>query len=83
MIHGYSIPNGAKYFTEDGSQKYFVFCPLIVILQHYLTAILLQGENLKDRQIKLLNLLQHEAIFFIKNWLIPTIKYGQDLKIFT
>ena len=35
LMNGYSILDGAKYFTEDGSQNYLVFQPVLKYFQTF------------------------------------------------
>ena len=63
LISGYSILNGAKYFSrEDGLQNYDVFEPVLRYLKPLTNDI---GEKPKLCQVKVLNLLPHQIILLI------------------
>ena len=39
LINGYIVLNGAKYFTENGSQNYLIFQPLLKYFEASRTSV--------------------------------------------
>lgn len=63
LINGYSILIGAKYFSkEDGSQNHSAFQPVYKYFK-----------PIKLCQMKALNLLLHQVIVVIQDWIILII----------
>ena len=57
LINGYSILKGVKYFSEDGSQNYFKFKPLLKYFEASRTIVNVKvmawkSKGLSDKSIK-------------------------------